>query len=260
LYSRNADNWLGTLRDWTGRVVFKRGLIEARCDVKQLRQLDAAAPPDVIAWLESLVFDYAQQKWIGDLLETPALSHFSGLDLTAVRLTRPWLERLANDPLLVSLRRLQVGVNKVGDLASYKALAGGSQLTRLRALDATTGMYNAALAALAEAPWLAGLTSFACPSWFGKAVTALVRSPHVPRPARIDWQSVSLNKGRINQVVDSPLCEQLVDLRLSNAGISAAEAAAFSSRQWPRLRALSLERTHWPRRESERWGRPGSPP
>jgi uncharacterized protein (TIGR02996 family) len=242
LYARNADKWLGGLRDWPGRVVFKRGLIEARCDVKRLRQLDAAAPPEVIPWLESLVFNYAQQKWIGDLLETPALSHFSGLELTAVMVTSPWLSRVANDPLVTQLRRLRVGLHVAKTLASIQALASGSQLTGLRALDVTEGLYDGPLTALAEAPWLAGLSSFTCAGWFGKAVTTLARSPHVPRPARINWQNVSLNKAGMSQVVDSPLCEQLVDLRLSNAGINAAEAAAFGSRDWPRLRTLSLER------------------
>src|SRR3954451_13941548 len=36
LYAPNADRWLGGLRDWPGRVVFKRGMIEARCDVTRL--------------------------------------------------------------------------------------------------------------------------------------------------------------------------------------------------------------------------------
>jgi uncharacterized protein (TIGR02996 family) len=243
LYARNADKWLGGLRDWTGRLVFKRGLIEARCDVTQLRQLDAATPPDVVPWLETLVFNYAQQKRIADLLETSALSRFSGLELTTVRVTPPWLKRVANDPLVASLRRLRVGVNRTGSgVPIGKTLARGSKLAGLRALDASEGLPDGALAALAEAPWLAGLSSFISAGWFGKAVTTLARSQHVPRPARIDWQNVDLSKGRLQQVIDSPLTEQLVDLRLSNAGIRKEEAAAFASGLWPRLRSLSLER------------------
>src|SRR5262245_41534158 len=58
LYSRNAARWLGGLGDWDERVSFRRGLIEVRAALDQLRSMQGLAPPDTLPWLETLDFDY----------------------------------------------------------------------------------------------------------------------------------------------------------------------------------------------------------
>src|SRR5262249_37089893 len=105
LYSRNADRWLGGLRHWDGRVTFRPGLIEAPWELGPLRELQAIAPPDAPPWLETLDFRYGQQKWIGDLVDSDVVRHFSGLELTSVRFTTPWLRRLGGGPHTPRLRR-----------------------------------------------------------------------------------------------------------------------------------------------------------
>jgi hypothetical protein len=237
LCSRNADRWLGGLREWGGRVTFRRGLIEARSELGPLRELERVAPPDAPPWLETLDFRYGQQKWIGDLVESEAVRRFSGLEVTSVRFTEPWLRRLGGGLYAPRLRRLRLSLSKDGPQKPLgEALAAG-EFGGLRSLELEEDVSDAAVSALAAAPWLAGLTSFAGRR-FSKALLDLARSPHAPRLTRLHLDHVQPGKGAMQKLASSPLLERVVDLRLSHAGRGSADG--FAGRDWPRLRKLSL--------------------
>lgn len=241
LSSRNADRWIGGLRDCGDRLSFRRGLLELRADLDQLRAVPSAAPPDALPWLETFSFRYGQQKWIGDLLLTDAVRHFSGLELTSVRLTAPWLQRLGQGLYTPRLRSLRLELSKVGSQPPLgEALARGEGFVGLRSLGLMNDVSDGAVTALAAAPWLENLTSFRgrrC----ARGLTSLALSPHAPQLTRLHLDYVRLGKAAMQGLVASPLLARVVDLRLAHAELGAGEAAAFAARDWPRLRKLSLQ-------------------
>jgi hypothetical protein len=247
LYTRNSTRWLGALPDLPERFVFQRGLLEVNGHPTTLDRVHQYAPPQAVPWLETLAVDYGQQKWIANLIGSDALTHFSGLELTAVRLTPPWLEGLANSPRVSQVRRLCLALNNHGPQKPVgEALARGTCLGGLRSLEVREGLSDGSLAALAEAPWLAGLTALDFGA-VGKSIAALIRSPHAPRPRVIRWDWVKPGRAGMRDLIESPLLDEVVELRLERADIGMpgkAEPAAFAARDWPRLRTLSLQGNH----------------
>jgi uncharacterized protein (TIGR02996 family) len=161
LYLRHADEWLGGLRGWAGGCTFRRGLIEATARVEDLRDRPpAGVAPQAVPWLEGLVLKYGRQRTVGDLLEVGALAHFTSLDLTGVKLTPPWLDRLASSPRVAHLRGLRVWLNGPSKVAG-EALARSPHLSGLRVLDVPDGMGDSCLEALVGSPILRGLSSLA---------------------------------------------------------------------------------------------------
>jgi uncharacterized protein (TIGR02996 family) len=243
LYSRHATEWLGELQDKLFGVVFRRGLLEMRSSLHPLCLLPAYAAGHVLPWLESLVFEYGQQKSIGDLLAVEALRHFTSLDVTDVWLTATWLERLVNSPRVAHLRRLRIAPTE-GQKAIGVALANATQLAGLRVLDVAEGMGDGSLVALAQAPWFAGLSTLAIRYGSGirKTAPAWAKSPHAPRLRRIDWYFVQPGKVGMRELALSPLMAEVVDMRLEKHFIGPAEAEALAARQqWSRLRRLDLK-------------------
>src|SRR5262249_35675499 len=97
--------------------------------------------------------------------------------------------------------------------------------------------------ALAEAPWLAGLTSFIARGFGSKGVLALARSKHAPRLARLNLSYVTPGKEGMQALIASPLVERVAELTLSDADVGGrVDAGPFAPRDWPRLTALSLPR------------------
>src|SRR5262245_28426186 len=160
LYTRNAERWLGGLRELPWRVVFRRGLIEARLSLAEVRRLDSVAPAEVVPWLETLVYEYSRQQGLADLLGVESFRHFTALDATTIKLTAAWVERLGTDPRVGHLRRLRLSLkgsqNPLGGALSRCTQWGG-----LRALEITEGTGSGSLAGLVSGGWIGRLTSLA---------------------------------------------------------------------------------------------------
>src|SRR5207302_1249859 len=126
-----------------------------------------------------------------------------------------------------------------------RVLAGAAQLGGLRVLEVKEGLGDGALAEMASAPWLGGLTSLALAGVGGvrKSAAALARSPHAPRLRRLHLDFVQPGKKEMAALVASPLTAELRELKLEGAYFGSpgkAEPSALAAREWPHLRSLSL--------------------
>src|SRR5262249_60524557 len=108
-------------------------------------------------WMEQSPLWSGQQRWMGARAQPAAVRHFSGLELTDVRLTTPWLERLATGLYASRLRHLRLSLSKVGQQKPLgEALARGRDFGGLRSLEVPEDVSEGAVAGLAAGPRVGG--------------------------------------------------------------------------------------------------------
>src|SRR5262249_32010098 len=128
-------------------------------------------------------------------------------------------------PRFPGLTRLQLGESYLGD-PTLGALADARHLTRLAALDCT-GIFDdeghsmrltpAGVAALAEAPHLAGLRDLSLPRTpvEDAGAVALARSPHLRRLEKLAVYDCHFSNAGVEALANSPVLDGVRHLAIS---------------------------------------------
>jgi len=171
---------------------------------------------------------------------SPSFAQLRRLVLDFNMIADDGLAALASSPHLGALRSLSLKSSDLGD-AGLRALATGTGLPQLETLELTfnRGITHAGIAALAESPRLATLSSL----WIRQidlgpeAARAIARSPHARALRSLNLLECKLGDDGARALLDSPNLDGLTELQLSGNKLSDDTRGALRSRWGAAVRA-----------------------
>jgi uncharacterized protein (TIGR02996 family) len=274
LYQAHQRTWLGELPEWarprySSTIPFRRGFVAsisctARAWLKGANAMLRRVPPpeELVLWhckgvvgvvsrsphlagISSLGLCVLQDlEEVGELAAATQLHRLREFAFCTNCLGNDGLATLLKAPFLAGLKRLHLIGNQIGDAGIVK-LARAPSLAGLEELDLSCNRLGASAAkALASSPHLAGLRRLNLGENVlnSAAVGHLAASRTLIRLTSLDLTQLRDRGGAgLAALADSPLIEQLTELRLAYGRIGPEGAEALAATRRPtRLENLNL--------------------